>query len=53
MDLVSFTDLIHLALSITTMPNHRIEWGTKLAGIKFYEHGVLPLDTILDILEYP
>lgn len=34
------------------MPNRRIEQGTKLAGIKLYEHGVLSLDTILDILEY-
>jgi hypothetical protein len=42
----------YLASSITAMPNCRIEQGTKLAGIKLYEHGVLPLDTILDILEY-
>jgi transposase len=42
----------YLASSITAMPNRRIERGTKLAGIKLYEHGVLPLDTILDILEY-
>jgi len=42
----------YLASSITTMPNRRIERGTKLAGIKLYKHGVLPLDTTLDILEY-
>ena len=34
------------------MPNRRIERGTKLAGIKLYEHGVLPLATILDVLGY-
>lgn len=42
----------YLASSITTMPNFRIEHGTKLAGIKLYKHRVLSLDTILDILEY-
>jgi transposase len=42
----------YLASSATVMPNRRIERGTKLAGIKLYENGVLPLDTILDILEY-
>jgi transposase len=34
------------------MPNRRIERGVKLAGIKLYEHGVLPLSTILDVLGY-
>ena len=29
----------YLASSITAMPNRRIERGTKLAGIKLYEHG--------------
>ena len=39
-------------LDITTMPNRRIERGVKLAGIKLYEHGVLSLSTILDVLGY-
>ena len=34
------------------MPNRRIERGVKLAGIKLYEHGVLSLSTILDVLGY-
>ena len=34
------------------MPNRRIKRGVKLAGVKLYEHGVLPLSTILDVLGY-
>ncbi|KIM77531.1 hypothetical protein PILCRDRAFT_76616 [Piloderma croceum F 1598] len=34
------------------MPNRRIEQGIKLAGIKLYEHGLLPLAVILDVLDY-
>jgi hypothetical protein len=34
------------------MPNHRIEQGIKLAGIKLYECGLLPLAVILDVLDY-
>jgi transposase len=34
------------------MPNRRIERGIKLAGIKLYEHGLLPLAVILDVLDY-
>ena len=34
------------------MPNRRIERGIKLAAIKLYEHGLLPLAVILDVLDY-
>jgi hypothetical protein len=34
------------------MPNRRIERGIKLAGIKLYEHDVLPLAVILDVQDY-
>ncbi|KIM89759.1 hypothetical protein PILCRDRAFT_60772 [Piloderma croceum F 1598] len=34
------------------MPNRQIEQGIKLAGVKLYDHGVLSLATILDVLGY-
>ena len=44
-------DLVKI-LCLTRMPNRKIERGVKLACIKLYEHGVLPLSTILDVLGY-
>ena len=34
------------------MPNHRIKQGIKIAGVKLYEQGLLPLATILNVLDY-